>query len=337
MLKFIVSFITAVGAMASMANANDKPELVIYTYDSFASEWGPGPQIKTEFEKTCDCVVTFVGLDSSVGILGRIQLEGAGSNADIALGLDTSLTSVAASTGLFAPHRIETAGKLALPDDVSAWTDPHFVPYDWGYFAFNYDTSRLAEAPSSFAQLVSETNDLKIVIQDPRTATPGLGLLLWVNAVYGDDAPKLWAKLAPKLVTVTKGWWDSYSMFLEGEADMVLSYSTSPAYHLIAESKDHYAAAAFDEGHYLQIEVAGILKSSKHPALARKFMETLIGKNVQSLLPTTNWMYPAAASGTIPDGFDGLIEPSKSYLFDPEQIAKNRDVWVKDWIQGLSQ
>ena len=337
MLKFIVSFITAVGAMASMANANEKPELVIYTYDSFASEWGPGPQIKTEFEKTCGCVVTFVGLDSSVGILGRIQLEGAASKADIALGLDTSLTSVAASTGLFAPHRIETAGKLALPDDVSAWTDPQFVPYDWGYFAFNYDTSRLAEAPSSFEQLVSETNDLKIVIQDPRTATPGLGLMLWVNAVYGDNAAKFWAKLAPKLITVTKGWWDSYSMFLEGEADMVLSYSTSPAYHLIAEGKDHYAAAAFDEGHYLQIEVAGILKSSKHPALAQKFMETLIGKNVQSLLPTTNWMYPAATSGIIPDGFDGLIEPSKSYLFDPEQIAKNRDVWVKDWVQGLSQ
>ena len=127
MLKFIVSFFTAFGVMISVANANEKPELIIYTYDSFASEWGPGPQIKTEFEKTCDCVVTFVGLDSSVGILGRIQLEGAASKADIALGLDTSLTSVAASTGLFAPHRIETAGKLALPDDVSAWTDPQFV------------------------------------------------------------------------------------------------------------------------------------------------------------------------------------------------------------------
>ena len=337
MLKFIISFLTAVGVMAGTANANDKPELVIYTYDSFASEWGPGPQIKAEFEKTCDCVVTFVGLDSSVGILGRIQLEGATSKADIALGLDTSLTSVATGTGLFAPHRVDTAGKLALPDDVSYWTDQHFVPYDWGYFAFNYDTSRLADAPSSFEQLVSETNDLKIVIQDPRTATPGMGLMLWVNAVYGDDAPKLWAKLAPKLVTVTKGWWDSYSMFLEGEADMVLSYSTSPAYHLIAEGKDHYAAAAFDEGHYLQIEVAGILKSSKHPALARQFLETLIEKNVQSLLPTTNWMYPAAASGMVPDGFDGLIRPSKSHLFNPEQIAKNRDVWVKDWIQGLSQ
>ena len=118
---------------------------------------------------------------------------------------------------------------------------------------------------------------------------------------------------------------------------MDLSYSTSPAYHLNAEGKDQYAAAAFDVGHFHQIEVAGILKSSKHPALAQKFLETLIDKNVQSLLPSTNWMYPAAASGVVPDGFDGLIRPSKSYLFDPQQIAKNRDVWVKDWVQGLSQ
>ena len=47
-----------------MANADEKPEIVIYTYESFASEWGPGPQIKAEFEKTCNCTVTFVGLDS---------------------------------------------------------------------------------------------------------------------------------------------------------------------------------------------------------------------------------------------------------------------------------
>jgi len=337
MLKYVLSLVTAFGLLASPASADDAPELVIYTYDSFASEWGPGPQIKAEFEKTCNCTVTFVGLDSSVGILGRIQLEGAASKADIALGLDTSLTSVAAQTGLFAPHGLDIAGGLALPADSGAWQDPQFVPFDWGYFAFNYDKSRLADAPRSFEELVSADNDLKIVIQDPRTATPGLGLLLWVNAVYGDNAPQFWAKLAPKLVTVTKGWWDAYSMFLEGEADMVLSYSTSPAYHLIAEGKDHYAAAAFDEGHYMQIEVAGILKSSKQPDLARQFLQELLNEKMQSVLPTTNWMYPAAASGRLPDGFGGLITPAKTHLMPPQTVAQNRDAWIKGWVDGLSQ
>ena len=30
--------------------------------------------------------------------------------------------------------------------------------------------------------------DAKIVIQDPRTSTPGLGLLTWMKVLYGDEA-----------------------------------------------------------------------------------------------------------------------------------------------------
>ena len=302
MLKYILTTAATLFLALPVAHAADKPELTVYTYDSFASEWGPGPQIKAEFEKTCNCTLTFVGLESSVGILSRIMMEGDASKADVALGLDTSLTSIAAETGLFADHGLATRGKLALPDDVGFWSDKKFVPFDWGYFAFNYDASRISNPPKSFEELLDPNNDLKIVIQDPRTATPGLGLMLWVNSVYGDEAPAVWAKLAPKLVTVTKGWWDAYSMFLEGEADMVLSYSTSPAYHLIAEEKDHYAAAEFSEGHYMQVEVAGILKSSDTPALAALFLERLMEAEMQSILPTTNWMYPAAKSGAVPEG-----------------------------------
>ena len=51
MLKFIVSFLTAFGLMANAASANDKPELVIYTYDSFASEWGPAQKSKPNLKK----------------------------------------------------------------------------------------------------------------------------------------------------------------------------------------------------------------------------------------------------------------------------------------------
>ncbi len=340
MLKYLMITLSFLGLMMPIGHAADKPdkpELVVYTYDSFASEWGPGPQIKAEFEKTCYCTLTFVGLSSSVGVLSRIMFEGAATKADVVLGLDTSLTSIAANTGLFAEHGLETRGKLALPDDIGFWSDKHFLPFDWGYFAFNYDRRRMDKPPTSFAELLDADNDMKIVIQDPRTATPGLGLMLWVNAVYGERAPDAWARLAPKLVTVTKGWWDAYSMFLEGEADMVLSYSTSPAYHLLAEGDDNYAAAEFTDGHYLQVEVAGVVKSSTKPALARLFLQRLMEAEMQSILPTTNWMYPSAKTGVIPDGFDGLITPSKSFLFSPQEVERNRKAWVDAWVNGLSQ
>jgi thiamine transport system substrate-binding protein len=337
MLKYLKLCATVLMLAATPSMAQDKPELVIYTYDSFASEWGPGPAIKEKFEKTCNCVVTFVGLDSSVGILGRIQLEGASSKADIALGLDTSLTAIASATGLFAEHKQNIKGKLALPEDVGFWDDPVFTPVDWGYFAFVYNIETMTSPPRSFEELLDPANNIRLVIQDPRTATPGLGLMLWVNAVYGDKAPEIWAKLSPKIVTVTKGWWDSYSMFLEGEADMVLSYSTSPAYHLIAEGKDNFAAASFAEGHYTQVEVAAVLKSSTKPALARLFLQKMLEPEFQSLLPTANWMYPAAKDAAVPEGFETLIRPEKAFLFSPEEVQRNREAWTEAWVNELSQ
>ena len=41
-----------------------------------------------------------MALDSSIGILGRVQIEGADSAADIVLGLDTNLISIARNTRL---------------------------------------------------------------------------------------------------------------------------------------------------------------------------------------------------------------------------------------------
>ncbi len=63
-----------------------------------------------------------------------------------------------------------------------------------------------------------------------------------------DKAIDYWRELQPKILTVTKGWSEAYALFLDGEADMVLSYTTSPAYHLIAEENDHYDATVFAEG-----------------------------------------------------------------------------------------
>lgn len=46
--------------------------------------------------------------------------------------------------------------------------------------------------------------------------------------MYGDKAPAAWQQLAKKTVTVTKGWSEAYGLFLKGEGDLVLSYTTSP-------------------------------------------------------------------------------------------------------------
>ncbi len=310
-----------------------QPVLTVYTYDSFASEWGPGPVIEKGFEEICGCDLKFVGLDSSIGAFNRIRLEGASSKADILLGLDVNLAGEARSTGLFVPHGV-ALGELATP---VAWDDPLFAPFDWGHFAFVYDSRRIATPPASFEDLLAAPDDLKIVIQDPRSATPGLGLLMWVRAVYGDAAPEAWRRLKPKILTVTKSWWDSYSLFLKGEADMVLSYTTSPAYHAVVEGETFIKAAPFAEGHYLQMELAAVTASSAHPELARQFIAYLIGEAAQSAIPTTNWMFPVNRHAELPDAFGDLIQPERTLAFSAAEAQANRKAWIAEWLAVMSE
>jgi thiamine transport system substrate-binding protein len=190
--------------------------------------------------------------------------------------------------------------------------------------------------PASFEELAA--SDVKIVIQDPRSSTPGLGLLMWVKAAYGERASDIWAGLADNAVTVTPGWSEAYGLFLEGEADMVLSYTTSPAYHLIAESDDTKAAAPFAEGHYLQVEVAGKLAATDQPALADAFMAFIGTDAFQSVIPTTNWMYPAVTpKAGLPDGFGGLVTPDTSLLMSADEAQAARDAALAEWQAALAR
>ena len=324
-VPFLVAGLATVATMA----AAETPVLKVMTYDSFATEWGPGPAVEKAFEAECACDLQFVTAGDGAALLSRIQMEGAASEADVVLGLDTNLTAAATATGLFAPHG--QTWKNSLP---VAFDDPNFVPFDWGWFAFVYDKTKLTKVPANFEDLAA--SDVKIVIQDPRSSTPGLGLLMWVKAAYGDKAADVWKALADNIVTVTPGWSEAYGLFLEGEADMVLSYTTSPAYHLIAESDDSKAAAPFAEGHYLQVEVAGKIAATDQPELADKFLAFIGSDAFQSVIPTTNWMYPATAAA-VPDGFSTLIKPEKSLLLSASDAAAARDAALAEWQAALAK
>lgn len=309
-----------------------KPLLTVYTYDSFAADWGPGPAVKKAFEAQCGCELKFVALEDGVSLLNRLRMEGKNSKADVVLGLDNNLIAAASQTRLFAPSNVDTRA-LKVP---GGWKNDTFVPYDYGYFAFVYDKKRLQNPPKSLKELVESDQKWRVIYQDPRTSTPGLGLLLWMQKVYGDRAPDAWTKLAKKTVTVTRGWSEAYGLFLKGEGDLVLSYTTSPAYHLIEEKKDRYAAAGFSEGHYLQVEVAGRLSASKQPELAAKFMQFITQPGFQNAIPTGNWMYPVSEV-PLPAGFSTLVKPQASLEFTPRQVADHRASWIAAWLRATSR
>ena len=321
----------AVALLSSAAYAQDRPTLTVYTYDSFTADWGPGPKIEESFESKCECDLEWVSVADGVALLNRLRLEGDATRADVVLGLDTSLIVEAKETGLFTSHGLE-----ATPDVPGGFSDDVFAPYDYGHFAVVYDTEAM-EPLSSLKELIEGGGDEKIVVQDPRSSTPGLGLLTWVRAVYGDEAPEAWKKLSERILTVTPGWSEAYGLFTEGEAPMVLSYATSPAYHMVAEETDRYQAMEFEEGHVLQIEVAGIVASTDEPELAAEFMAFMLTPGFQDAIPTNNWMMPAAeTSEPLPEAFNKLIDP-KTIAVDPTEIAANRRAWTDEWLAAIGR
>jgi thiamine transport system substrate-binding protein len=316
--------------ISSQANAAES--LTVYTYESFTAEWGPGPKIEAAFEKECACDLKFISVSDGVAILNRLKLEGDKTEADIVLGLDTNLTKEATTTGLFAPHGIDT-NAITVPSD---YKDDVFVPYDFAHFAVIYDSEKVKNPPKSMAELIAGSPDQKIVIQDPRTSTPGLGLVLWMKQLYGDKAGEAWTKLKPRILTVTPGWSEAYGLFTKGEAEMVLSYTTSPAYHQIAENSSRYVAAAFEEGHYLQIEVAGQTKKGAANPLSAKFLSFMTSPAFQDTISENNWMFPAGKT-SIPlnSVFDTLVKPTKTLLYSAKDVAENRKVWIDEWQQAM--
>ncbi|MFL4469188.1 thiamine ABC transporter substrate binding subunit [Tateyamaria armeniaca] len=315
--------------LASQAAA-ETPVLTVYAGDYFTSEWGPGPKIEAGFEEICDCDLQF----STGDLMPRLLLEGERTKADVVIGLTTDVTAKARATDLFAPHGQNTAD-LTLP---IAWDDDTFLPFNYGHTAFIYDETRIDTPPASFEDLLAMDDDIKIVIQDPRTSISGLALVLWVHAVYGDEADAAWAQLAPKILTVTKDWSASYGLFTDGEADMVLSYTTSPAYHMFAEEDFNKKAAIFPEGHYFMAETVGKVAQTDVPELADAFMDYVMSTDFQAMIPTANWSLPSALpQDQWPEGWAQLPLPEKVLFYSEAEAAQIQGEAIETWRATLSQ
>ena len=133
---------------------------------------------------------------------------------------------------------------------------------------------------------------------------------------------------------MTRGWSEAYGLFLDGQADMVLSYTTSPAYHAVAENDDKYAYAPFTEGFVPQVEVAGLLKTAKQVELGKAFLAYLVTPEAQKVIPTTNWMYPVIDIGdALPAAFGK--PPEKVLPIDYAELAANGRAWVDAALAAL--
>jgi thiamine transport system substrate-binding protein len=296
--------------------------LRVATYRSFASAYGPGASIKTEFEKSCKCTIEWLLSDDAGGILLDLK-TGKNKDADVMVGFDQFLTTELKNTGKLAEYK--SLGKYSF---IATSIPSPYQPVDFGYFAVMVDMQKVQRHPDTFASFLADGQFAKsFAAQDPRTSSPGMGLLVWLRTISKDQKAfeeKL-KDLKAQALTFSKGWSESYGLFTKGEVKSVFSYVTSELYHRISENTDRYRALRFVEGHPLQIEYAAYLNSTKQVELAKEFMAFLLKPEIQKNIAQQNWMFPAGhdALALLPNRFSDTLRE----LYEPLR----RKELVKAW------
>jgi thiamine transport system substrate-binding protein len=320
------SAIAAALACAALGLRAQSRELVIYAYDSFVAEWGPGPKVIPQFEKAFNCKVTMVSKGDAGQVLSAAVLEKSAPKADVLLGLDNNLVGKAIKADVLQPYTPKNLSMVAPGLDF----DPthHLLPYDYGYFCIVWDSQKLSDPPKTLADLTKPEYAKKLILMDPRTSTPGLGFLATVVAAKGDQWPEFWKRLKPSILTITSGWDAGYGMFTQGEAPLVISYTTSPAYHVQNDKTDRYKALMFPEGLVRQVEGAGIVKGAPHADLAKSFIEFMLTPAFQGELPLTQWMYPVNPAIQLPASYSAAPKPAKVLKVDPAALEKALAQWA---------
>lgn len=335
--------ILALSGLTMQSAAAESRHLVVYTYDSFVS-WGPAQEIAETFEAKYDAKVTFVAPSGSGEMLARLiaEKETGGTQADVFIGLSDTQLPRAIARDVFQPIAVERIPNLAdVPRELHVDPEYRAIPFDYGYVSFVYDRKALPDdqLPTSLEDLTDRRFANRVIAIDPRTSSVGHALLLWTIAEYGEDGYlAYWDRMKPNLLTVAGGWSAAYSMFEEGEAPIVLSYTTDAAYSVFAGQGDRYGVITPGGQAYLQVEMAGIVAGSDQVDLAHAFLDHLLSPESQKLIPTTNWMYPANAETKLPDVFvDYAIEPDQPVRLDHSVVDENNDRWLREWAVQITR
>ncbi len=340
-LPFLILSSLAWGASPSPTPSEAaKPELVIYSYDTLLSSGGLGQTLFPRFEAKCGCRIRAVSVGDGGQLLTRLQLDQRRGKptAHVVFGIDQQIWSRA--KGL-----LQNWAPPSMPQVVpEIQVEPGFVPFDYGVFALMADTQKLAALklapPKSLEELAEPRYKKQLLLQDPRTSTPGLAFLLYTRATK-TDVNAFWKKFRGQWLTLAPGWDEAYGMFLKGEAPLVWSYTTSEAYHREHGDEDgRYRAVLFEEGQPLQIEGAALVKGApggeQHQKLGRDFLEFLLSEEAQSVIPIRQWMLPVRKSMTLSKSFTDLPKPKKIVRISSsaEEIRQALGDWSKSLQLG---
>ena len=341
MIKKIVNLIMLISLILLIGCTKSGPtQLNVMTHDSFAVS----EAVIKEFEKTNDVKVNIIMSGDTGSALNQAILTKASPIADVFYGVDNTFLSRALGADIFETYSSPILKDI--PDQFQLDKSNHALPVDYGDVCINYDKAYFSEKklaiPQTLDDLLKPEYRGLLVVENPAVSSPGLAFLLATIANYGPEGYlNYWQQLRANNVVVVNDWNTAYSTNFSGSTGkglqpLVVSYNTSPAAEVVyATEKLNEAPTASLVGPnmcFRQIEFVGILKGTRHLALAQKFVDFMLSRTFQEDMPLNIYMYPVNASASLPAEFLKFVQmPEKPAFIAPEKIAANLDTWIMQW------
>jgi thiamine transport system substrate-binding protein len=319
--------------------------LRVLTHGSFAAT----KSLIESFEKANNVTVQFVQGGDAGETLNKAILSKGNPLADVIYGVDNTFLSRAINADILEPYA--SPALADIPADLKLDASNRLLPVDVGYVNLNYDKkyfqTKGLEVPQRLEDLVKPAYKGLLVVENPAASSPGLAFLMATVSTFGESGAytweTYWQDLRKNDVLVVNGWteayYDEFSATGKGKRPLVVSYATSPAAEVFfapdpkpAEPPTGNILPA--KGSFRQVEFVGILKGAKEPALARAFVDFMLGKAFQEDVPLQMFVYPANGKASIPDLFTKFAPlPTQPAVMDPKTIEENRDTWIQRWTQ----
>ena len=329
-ILIVMLAMTGIFAQSAAENGKttDRKTLTVYAYDTFCGDWGAASAVIPAFEEATGIKVDLVSAGAAVEVINKVRLEGANTRCDVILGITDDIADKAYDLleSYDSPY-LETIDNRLLFDPQN-----RLIPYDYGSFAFVYDTEAKIELPTCLEDLTKDIYKDKVILIDPRTSSVGTGLLMWTYNALGEGWKDWWKTMSKNALTTASGWSSGYGLFTEGEAPLVISYTTSPVYHVMWEDTTRYQALLFTDGHETTIEAAGIIKGTKHREEAEAFMDFLL-TYAQVDLANANSMYPVNSTIELPEAYDYAPVPEKIFTGSSELASTLVEQWTDEIVK----
>ena len=332
----------AAAALLMCTGAFAQNTLTVLTYDSFAVS----SDLVEAFEAENNVKLQFIEAGSGGEVIARAVLTKDEPIADVIIGFDYSQFGKVFSNDILEAY--ESPELANIPEIYRLDAQNRALPFNFGEICINYDKKYFAEngleIPTSLDDLLKPEYNGLLVTQDPSASNTGIGFLIATIEKYGEDGfVDYWNGLIQNGLVIGNSWSSTYYTNFSaasgsGEQPMVVSYTTSPAAEFIySETGDAPTDSLTSDGMcYRSIEFCGILKNSKNPELAQKFIDAFIGKEWQEDLPMQMFVYPVNELAELPEEFELYGKPAINPVMpDPELVAEKHDEWVRIWAEEV--